>query len=171
MFDAPLKTKLNILQCSAVYHKHFSKFDVTRIVAGFGNKSKLIELKTDDDTVKFGSNGIEVMQFPCAMCSKEVDDTNGTSGKGLRCEGCWENFHNQCADTPMSKELYEQLTNKTNGAPDFVKVYCQKCMITVDNCRKRMDDIAEELAEVKIALANIKEKTLVNQTSTTNSPP
>ena len=72
------------------------------------------------------------------------------------------------ADTPMSKELYKLLMKST---PDFVKVYCQKCMISVGNYKQRIEDIAEELAEVKVTLDKIQEKALVNQDTTINIPP
>ena len=166
--DASLKIKLNVLQCSVLYHKNFSKFNLPQILAGFGKQGKLLELKSEDESVKFGVNGIDLIPYPCAICAKEVDDTEGPTGEGLRCEGCWENFHNQCADTPMSKELYKLLMKST---PDFVKVYCQKCMISVGNYKQRIEDIAEELAEVKVTLDKIQEKALVNQDTTINIPP
>ena len=149
--DASIKVKTNVLQCSIIYHKHFSKYNLNQILAGFTKKGNLMELRSDDEAVKFGEQGICQEQFPCAICAKEVKD----SDQGLRCEGCFENFHNQCADTPMSKQLYEQLIKST---PDFVKVFCPKCMESIGVYKQRIDYIAEELAEVKATVNRIQEK-------------
>ena len=166
--DAALKLKLNVLQCSVLYHKHFSRFDISQVLAGFGRHGKLTEVKAEDESVKLGTNGIEQLPFPCAICAKEVEDNKeGPTGEGLRCEGCWENFHNQCSDTPMDKPLYDQLMKST---PDFVKVYCPKCMVSVGNFKQKIEDIAEELSEVKAALKKIQEKEPANLDTATHEP-
>ena len=158
--EMSLNNKLSVLECSVIYHKHFSKFNQTQILAGFGRQGKLTELKSEDESVRFGQDGIhQQIQFPCAICAKEVEDTEGPTGEGLRCEGCWENFHNQCADTPLPKELFDELMKST---PDFVKVFCPKCMSSLGNYKQRIDDISEELAEVKLALDNLTKNKHIN---------
>ena len=74
-----------------------------------------------------------------------------------------ENFHNQCTSDPMSTELYKQLREST---PDFIKVFCPTCMSSVGHNKQRIEDIAEELAEVKATLNTMNQ----NRSKPDNSP-
>ena len=134
---------------------------MNQIVAGFNKKKQLIEFKSEDGSVQFGAKGINLVPFPCTVCSKEVSDE--VSGEGLRCEGCMENFHNQCTSDPMSTELYKQLREST---PDFIKVFCPTCMSSVGHNKQRIEDIAEELAEVKETINSMKENISKPENST-----
>ena len=144
---------LNLLCCSAVYHRLLGSYDCSNVLAKF-NRAKFIDFQTSDDEILgiFPSCGsTNTLLYPCVVCSGEVTDKNDKTGYGLHCSGCEKFFHNACCDHPISETLYKALKE----SPSFVKTFCK-------NCNTVMNDTYQKIKRVdkKIALVSSKVDTL-----------
>ena len=130
--------KIQIIKCIGLYDSKLGEIPDEDILVGFNKGGNLHDIKSKDDSVKLMEE-----ETLCNTCSKKVDSKT----LGIRCEGCTQFFHNKCTSSPVTAAIFAQIVN----TPQWVKVFCPKCMDT----NKRTE---EDLKEIKQNMEEIKEK-------------
>ena len=160
-------TNWAILQCSKYFLKKFGGYQPKDIVVVWNN-SKVINVKTADGLITLeGNKSI----YPCTLCCKEVTDDTDGSGMGLQCNKCNRYFHNNCMNTPVTKELYNALTD----SPEYIQIFCPDCMagnksmekisLDVDTIRKGITDVSYA-AKINSGLVDNVKEAVVNMENT-----
>ena len=78
--DASINIKINVLQCSMIYHKYFAKYNVNQLLVAFGKKGVVMELKAEDESVRIGNEGIDREIFPVPFVRKKLKTQRKDSG-------------------------------------------------------------------------------------------
>ena len=136
--DESWEVKWKLLNCSKYFLQHFGGKKPQEMATKWDNFA-IIDVLTSDGKISLKESTL--CQYPCVVCSKEVTDSNDSTGKGVCCDRCNKYFHNGCMEQPMSEVLYNAISN----SPDYVKVYCPTCVESnADICR-----LAKDVEEVK----------------------
>ena len=135
--------KIQIIKCVALFDSKLGDVPEEDVLVGFNKSGNLHDIKSRDDTIKLMDE-----ESLCNMCSKKVDKKD----VGLRCNGCSLFFHNKCTNSPVPVALFNHIVS----TPDWVKVFCPKCL----NASKKAE---ENTTEIKQDIKEIKEKMTANR--------
>ena len=58
-------------------------------------------------------------------------------------QACNEFFHNRCSGSPVSKEVFNHIVN----TPDWVKVFCPKCLVTTNKSVECIEEIKQIIVD------------------------
>ena len=117
-------------------------------MVGFNKSGNFHDIKSRDDEVRLLKD-----ISPCNTCGRSVDDND----IGLRCSGCKQYFHNKCTASPLNTTTFKQIVN----TPDWVKVYCPKCLVSTEKAEESLKEIKSDLQEIKTTIEE-KENNEVN---------
>ena len=128
--------KIEIIKCIGLYETKLGEYENNEVLVGFNKAGHLHDMKSSDDTVKLFDD-----TCTCNTCGRNVDKKD----VGIRCCGCTEFFHNRCSGSPLSLASFNQLVN----TPAWVKVYCMKCMTTNSKSKEFLEEIKQNIQEIK----------------------
>ena len=128
----------SLLSCSKLFLRGFANCKVDDIVVIYDKNNNFSDLTRSDkdDIFLFKNKG--TVRYPCTVCSSEVDNTEKPkSGQELQCSRCHLYFHNQCTNSPISKEFRTML----GKSPEYVQIICPPCMEDNSNIEALHKDI------------------------------
>ena len=117
--DMDIEKLKEVLSFSSIYIGLFKPYKLSDVVVVF-NDSQVVNIVSMDKKVALYQLECE---YPCVVCHFNVDD-EGIEGQGLECSLCESWFHNNCTDSPLSDDLYNNLTE----SPNFIKICCPPCL-------------------------------------------
>ena len=128
--------KIDIIKCIGLYDSKLGDIPDDDIVVGFNKAGNLHDIKSKDDAVKLMEE-----EILCSVCTKKVD----TKQVGVRCSACTQYFHNKCTSSPVSQGVWNSIV----ATPDWVKVFCPKCMDATKKTENHMKELKENMEEIK----------------------
>lgn len=128
--------KIKIVKCIGLYDTKLGQYETSEVLVGFNKSGNFHDMKSTDETVKL----LEDI-CTCNTCGRKVDNKD----VGIRCCGCTQFFHNRCTSSPLSAASFNQLVN----TPEWVKVFCPKCMVTTEKSEECLQDIKQCMDEIK----------------------
>ena len=135
--------KIGIIKCIGLYDSKLGDIPDDDIVVGFNKAGNLHDIKSKDDAVKLMEE-----EILCSVCTKKVD----TKQVGVRCSACTQYFHNRCTSSPVSQGVWNSIV----ATPDWVKVFCPKCMDATKKTENHMKELKENMEEIKEKVAHAK---------------
>ena len=128
----------SLLGCSKHFRRGFADCKVDNIVVIYDNNNNFFDLTRSDKEGVFLFKNKGTVKYPCTVCSNEVDGSeNKKSGQELQCSRCHLYFHNQCTNSPISKEFRIML----GDSPEYVQTICPPCMEDHSNIKALQKDI------------------------------
>ena len=128
--------KMQIIKSIALFDSKFGDVPVEDILVGFNKSGNLHDIKSRDDTIKLMDE-----ESQCHICFKKVDKKD----VGLRCNGCSLFFHNKCTNSPVPIALFNHIVS----TPDWVRVFCPMCLNTSEKAVENMEEVKQDIKEIK----------------------
>ena len=148
--------KIGLLHCSKVFSKGVGDYQDDQIVAIFNKRGTFEDFESADGKLKaifFKSSAGKTM-YPCSVCCQEVTDRNDTTGLGMECNGCGWYFHNNCTNSPMSKELFDALKD----SPNYVKILCPPCNSVYGSAHQKLKRVEKKVDNVLDNIGNVENR-------------
>ena len=120
-----IEGRIELLWSSVVFNNGLGEYDKDDILVNF-SKGDFVDFVTADgnfDGLFPRASKSGKILYPCQVCAGEVTDNNDTTGFGIQCDGCGMYFHNSCTNKPLTKQLFDAITE----SPSYVKVLCPPC--------------------------------------------
>ena len=131
--------RIKTIRCVDITDRKFREYQDDNIMVGFNKSGNFHDIKSRDDEVRLLKD-----ISPCNTCGRSVDDNY----IGLRCSGCKQYFHNKCTASPLNTTTFKQIVN----TPDWVKVYCPKCLVSTEKAEESLKEIKSDLQEIKTTI-------------------
>ena len=130
--------KIKIIKCISLYDSKFGEFSDEDILVGFtkSGTGNLHDIKSRDESVKLMED-----ESLCNTCGTRVDQKD----LGLRCNGCTGFFHNKCTSSPVSAAVFNNIVK----TPEWVKVFCPKCVLSASKAEEDLKAIKENMEDIK----------------------